>query len=251
MNKLYFSAMGLIFGVAVFFLLRYGVGPRPIGIMKPTEFERGEQIGAVVYRRLRQDFRNESRVVLGVQPATESHLDMISGFLRTAAAEGGAYDVLILDPRLPGPRGIPPLQVMSFDLNKDAEQIANVLKVYHRENKRVVLVTANHFSTHLIKENPIHRLETILQKPILAISLTQLALRRDEERKLEPPCVGGAHNVQGTAPLGCAILRQSQRLYRKNLTPKAEILATMEQHGLTDYLLFIHGNRPSTELEEH
>jgi hypothetical protein len=64
-----FLTLGIVFvglmGAFIYFMFTRGVHPKPVRVMKPTAFEQPEQIGAVIYRRLKFDLAEFDVIVFG------------------------------------------------------------------------------------------------------------------------------------------------------------------------------------------
>ena len=84
MKKLFWSAVALFILVCVVFLVKLGIQPRDIQIMKASFFDRYEEVGAVVFRSLYPRLELEPVVVWGVQPDSEAHIKVLEGFIWVA-----------------------------------------------------------------------------------------------------------------------------------------------------------------------
>ncbi len=229
----------------VFFLLAssalvimFGVGPRPVGFIKPSFFDHPREIGAVAYRRLYDPLGRQDLVAFGVTPGVAEHRDVVAGFLATALAEKRPIEVVFQEDRLPALDAPSGTEVVPFRFEDEAA-LAERVRAYTRGGKRVLIYTTNVFTSHLVKGNPIHRLERHWGKPIYAISTVGIAVRREQEFKPDPPCVASERDGQGTADLGCAAVLKGRTLFRKKLDP-ARLIALMDQRGVSDFLLFVN-----------
>src|SRR5262245_22285128 len=103
MKRVLWILLALALSTGVYFTIRYGLRPKPIPILNVTEFSNGEQIGAVIYRRLRQNIRQERLVVLGSLPELAVSADVWNGFLKTAVEDKVRVDAFFQWPNLAVP----------------------------------------------------------------------------------------------------------------------------------------------------
>src|SRR3954470_22627530 len=82
-----FFLVSMIVSTGVYFTIRYGLRPKPIPVMNATSFNQPGEIGAVIYRRLRQEIRAERVLLLGSTPELSDYDEVWTGLLKTAAAD--------------------------------------------------------------------------------------------------------------------------------------------------------------------
>lgn len=242
-KSIYVAVVFAIIAVGLVLVLKT-VKPQPVEILKPSLFERPDEIGAVIFRRFYAPLESEKIVVFGAPTAPEWHLDIVRGFLKVAAAEKRPFDVIVAEPQMPPlntselltSQGAP-IEVILAPMNAEipAEFIDRV-QALADQGKRVLVYTAGVFSSHLLKANPLNRLEKMTGKKFFSITSAPLAVRPDQEFLVDPPCVGMERDANGTADLGCAILQASRATYRKNL-PDDKFVSMLNQQGVNDYLL--------------
>lgn len=248
MKKIYVVGIALILMVSLGLVLRFGIGPKPVGIIKPSFFDHPREIGAVTYRRLYDPLGRQNLVVFGVSPDVPEHRAVVEGFLLTAAAEHRPIEVIFQEEELT-PIEVPPgAEVISFRFNEGEAALAERVRAYTDAGKRVLLYSANVLTSHLIKGTTIHRFEKYWGKPAYTISMVGISVRRERPMKLDPPCVGSERDGQGTAALGCAAMVKGRTLYRKKLDD-SRLIALMDQRGYADFLLFVSVPKSSAHLE--
>ncbi|MES2855095.1 MAG: hypothetical protein V4692_04490 [Bdellovibrionota bacterium] len=69
--KLYIPALILILTAGVLKLVVFGLEPGPIIVMKPSSFDKVEEIGKTIYRRFYWPMEEKKRVVIGIPPQPE------------------------------------------------------------------------------------------------------------------------------------------------------------------------------------
>src|SRR6187200_922925 len=87
MKRWLWFLVSIVISTGVYFTLRYGLRPKPIPVLNATEFAETPQIGAVIYKRLRQEIRGERIVLLGSTPELQDYEQVWMGLLKTAVAD--------------------------------------------------------------------------------------------------------------------------------------------------------------------
>lgn len=237
MKKRYIVGMVVFLGLNVWGILR-SQPPPPTGIMKPSFFDRPQEVGAVVFRRLYAPMIQNKLIVYGVRPNDIQHREVLEGLLATATAEKQPIDVVLREPQLEVPLAPSNVEIVDAEFNSDPAELVAKVNSYISQGKRVLIYTANTLSSHLIKQNPMERFEAIWGKPVYTISSVDIGLKVDSTFVQDPPCVGSERDGQGTAALGCAALQKGRAYQRKDLD-LSRIVALMDQRGASDLLLFL------------
>src|SRR4051812_31508713 len=102
----------IFISTGVYFTIRYGLRPKPIPVLNVTEFANAQEIGAVIYRRLRQEIRTEHILLLGSTPKLPGYADIRAGLLKTASADSLKISVVLQREGLKTPVG--PWTVTNF-----------------------------------------------------------------------------------------------------------------------------------------
>src|SRR4051812_29815498 len=76
--------VSIFISTGVYFTIRYGLRPKAIPVLNATEFAEVPQIGAVIYKRLRQEIRTEQLLLLGSTPELAGYEDLWVGLLKSA-----------------------------------------------------------------------------------------------------------------------------------------------------------------------
>ena len=210
----------------VYFTIRYGLRPKPIPVMNPTQFETAEQIGSVVYKRLRQNIRADRVVVLGSSPGTLEDEQIWDGLAKAAMADHEAVDVLAV-------RDI-----------TDREAFFNRIQESVRARKLVLVTGVTTEVSHLVADSWTKILERQRKHPVLSIAIQRLAVTTPEYDEVQTQCLD-ATDDSGVNKLECAAQRVARKYLKRKLAPD-QLWAVMERHGLKEYLLFIH--RPATAV---
>lgn len=74
----------LVVTAGLFLALKYGVAPRPIPLIKPSEVSSLEEAGVLVYRRMRQNIRESQVILAGSLPIFADYPEFWQGFVLAA-----------------------------------------------------------------------------------------------------------------------------------------------------------------------
>ncbi|NJM10365.1 MAG: hypothetical protein HC883_05790 [Bdellovibrionaceae bacterium] len=205
---------------AIYFTIRYGLRPKPIPVMNPTHFESAEQIGIVVYKRLRQNVRADRLVLLGSSPGSEEDNLVWEGFAKAAAADGETVESLQLK-----------------DVTDRPAFFAQIQQAI--DARRLVLVQGlTPEVSHLVNESWSKQLDRERKHPVLSLAVLRLAINPAEYDDVQTQCLD-TEDLDGHKRLQCASQRVARKYLKRKLAPE-KIWAVMERHGLKEYLLFIH-----------
>lgn len=231
MKRLIWTLVAVAISTGVYFTIRYGLRPKPIPVLNPTEFADLEQVGAVIYKQLRQSVRAERLLMLG----SNEDLRVWQGFFKAAAGDGEKIVVFSRGPDV-GTRTAGWESVVTNAPN--AELTAQVLARV-RGGQLVVVQGRTSEVTHLVPGSLGREFESLVKHPVLSISILPLALNQPERDALQPQCLETGEDPDGQRRLGCAAQRVARKFARKALPPD-RIWAVAERHGLKEYLIFIH-----------
>lgn len=206
---------------AVYFTIRYGLRPKPIPVMNPTAFEAPEQIGIVIYKRLRQNIRAERLLILGTTPGVEDDIEVWNGLVKAAIADGETVDFIALN-----------------ETGTDREAVYKRIHESIKSRKLVVLRGVTTETSHFMKDSWSKELDRAMKHPVLAISTLRLAVKPEEYDDLQKECLD-PQEEDGQRRLDCAAQKVARKFLKRKLAPD-KIWAVMERHGLKEYLVFIH-----------
>lgn len=232
---LWFLVAALI-STGVYFTIRYGLRPKPIPVMNPTEFANLEQIGAVVYKRLRHDIRAERIVLLGSAQDISDDFKIWEGFLKAAAAD---KEKVVFFPRghIPTVTENAGWETVPFsETPEKGNQLAQI-EARVKAGQLIVVHGQTNEVSHLINGSLSRQIDRAVQHPVLSISSLRLALKQEDRDSLATKCLDATED--GENKLSCAGQKVARKYLRKNLDP-TKIWAVMERHGLKEYLIFVN-----------
>lgn len=247
-------------GVAATILLGYR--PAPTRIMKPSFFEKPEQIGAVALKRFYAPLASEKITVLGIPTNRDWSTEVVTGFLLAAQQNERAYTHVIVEEKLTGPiqdeiRKIVPNMTPLATNTETLAELIDAIQTSVRSGERVLVVLPNLYSTHLLPGNTMSRLEKSVfttdetlgkVTALFTISVAPLALEAAQEKEIDPICMGSERDGSGTAEFGCAILQAGRYYYRKRILDtepgaRERFVALMQSPKPNDYLLLVREPR--------
>lgn len=240
MKRIVWIVIAVVSSVGVYFTIRYGLRPKPIPILNPTHFENPEQIGAVIYRRLRQNLRSERLLVIGSKKDLAQSAEIWNGFLKTAMADKMKIDQFYQWPNLALPTSASQLQTVYLQEADLANE--DLLKNIHQSIQRgsvVIVHVPTEEATHLVKGSLTRKLEQLPNIPVFSISIVPWSINAEGTKALAEECTQPDSPDRLDLQLQCAVYRLSRKFLRKKLDP-SKSWAAAERHGLKEYLLFIN-----------
>lgn len=232
--------VAICISTGVYFTIRYGLQPKPIPILNPTDFAQLDQIGAVTYRALREPVRAERIMLIGSSQELKDDHEVWIGFIKAAVSD---HEKIVFYSRagLPSAPSNPAWESKTFD--ESSVQSGEFLNDVRKQLKagQIILVHDDTLEvTHLVRHSLSRELERMVQHPVLSISTLPFALGSQEADSLQTQCLEtGDDGHQNERRLACAAQKVSRKFQRKHLDP-SKIWAVIERHGLKEYLIFIH-----------
>lgn len=227
----------LILGVIALF--HYGQSERTTVILEPQVTESLDGIGSTLYKTLAPNIEASPVTVFGVSPTEFSQGKLIEDFLASAAAEQKPYAFVIRESQLPAIKVPEGTEVIEVNFNSEPFALAKLLREKTEQSKRVLIHSVNIFTSYTLKENPIQRLEQEWGSRIPAITVMLIGIAREQEFKVDPPCVGTERDGQGTSTLGCAALHKQRSLYRRGFDV-TKTVSMVDEQSPSDYLVFLY-----------
>ena len=236
-----FVWVGIIFAMiaSIAFVVRWGIRPQPVSLLGASQFADAQSIGETVFDQLSQLVRTHRVLIWGGIANSKSSQEIIEGFLARAAHFHFSFnEILAQKGQYPM---IPATKQIRFNVNGDdvAKDVTSL-----KPNQNLLILTVNVYSSHLLSNNPIARLEKSVGRRLLALTVAPLALRQRELESLTPGCAGVKAEASGTSALGCAMAARSKQLFTKHL-PLIPYIATLDMVAARDYLMLVHAPKSS------
>lgn len=229
----------VVVSFALYFSLKWGLKPKPIPQINPSQFEISEQIGAVVYRRLRPALRQEKMVVLGSAPWVRDYEHVWNGFIAAAREDKWKIDLLYEDPSLRPIKEFDGLNRKNLTWPEPTPELAAELKQHLQFGHLIIIHTTFNHSAHRTESSLSKELEVALKRPWTSISMLGLAVNEEELNALQPKCEDPISPATRNDYVACAAAKVSRNSFRKRLATD-KLWAAMDRHGLKDYFLYVH-----------
>lgn len=269
-----FGLLMVVTGVIVTLLVGYRPAPTPI--MKPSFFDKADDIGAVTLKHFYAALANEKIVVLGVPSNRDWSTELVSGFIKAARENSRDFTHVVIEHQMPhalrdGVKRLVPSAIEIDSNSERLEELTNAVLDAQKSGHRLLVIVPNLYSTHLLVGNVMQRLESniaaggiaepradgrsevdripttrqnITGNTLFSITVSPLALEAAQEKELDPVCMGSERDGSGTADLGCAILQAGRYFYRKRILDKEpnarnRFVAIMQSPKPGDYMLMV------------
>lgn len=230
-----------IISSGIYLSVRYGLRPKAIAMINPTVISEPSEMGALVYRRIRESIRTEKILFFGYNDVKIFSVPFI-GFVKTAAADGLTYKTVIevangtksdelsniLSPLMAAYwRVVPP------------EKLAVTLREVLANNQTAIVIVPVEEATHLERTGLIKHVEGELKSPIMAINFLPFYVSEAELNKRNFDCMKSKEEMTAKDKLDCASYKISRKFLRKKLD-EAKFFIALEWHGLKEYLAYLH-----------
>ncbi len=237
------AVLALSFGI--YFLAKWGLKPKPIPQINPTQFESLEQVGAVTYRRLRPALRQEKMVVLGSSPWLGEYDRVWNGFLAAAREDNWQIELLLEESSLRPIKDFAGLDRQSFNSPFPLSPLLPEIIDKLAAGKLLLVHTLFNFSSHRGEISVSKELEDSLRRPWTSITMLGFAVDEEELKSIQPECREEDRPTSRDQYLACAQTRLARRYLRRRLDA-GKTWASVERHGLKDYFLFLHQPKPAS-----
>jgi hypothetical protein len=223
-TKWIFITAGAVVLLSLFLTVRYGIGPRPIPLIKPTAVESIESAGVLVYRRMRQDVRSQQFILAGGLPLFAHFERFWQGFFLGAQNDGAPFAKIVTT------KGMPLFQEASVVKNEVVENP----KANSTEKDRVLYYLPSTETSHLNANSFSKRLDEQRQSKV-SITLHPFLITKQQNLNLGISC--DEPDASFLRQLDCLAVRVSQQTYRKKLDPQKNYVA-LYRFGRSDYIAF-------------
>lgn len=239
MSRWLWIFLAVAISTGVYFTIRYGLRPKPIPVMNPTEFAQLKQIGVVLYKRLHQNIRTERIVVLGSSEEVKNYSEVWAGLVEAAMADKERLVIFVREGLAPMPSALGVEFVPFTESQVQSGELFNEVSRRLERKQLVVVHARTPEATHLVKNSLSFRLDKMIHHPVLAISTLGFAIDEADVTTLQPLCLDATPDADEFKKLKCAAYKVARKFLKKRLDT-GKIWAVAERHGLKEFLVFIH-----------
>lgn len=239
MSRWLWIFLAVLISTGVYFTIRYGLRPKPIPVLNPTEFQQLKQIGVVLYKRLHQNIRTERLVILGSGEDVKDYDQIWSGLSESALADKEKLVFFVREGmKPPAPQG--GAEVIGFtETHLNGGQLFQEI-AQRLQRKQLVIVHAwTHEVSHLMQNSISEKMEPMVHHPVLSLSTLRFAVDEADIGALQPQCLDATPGAGDQKKLKCAAYKVARKFLKKRLDT-GRIWAVAERHGLKEFLVFIH-----------
>lgn len=215
-----------------------GIQPKSVPKIKYSHFEHPSKLADALILRMNQDLKNYPLVMLGVMPGRTHDLEVWQAFLAQSSIPGVQYQVLVIDPELPGAVEMFP-SAIKIDLKKDLNRFIEGAKNARAQGLRMAVIVPSIYGTQILKDNPAGVIAATTDLKPASFSIMGFPRSPEQEQKQEIACVMGPGNVSGTGALGCVAQNKARLAYRKKSDP-TKFEGLMDLVGERDYLILFN-----------
>lgn len=220
----------------VVLVLRFAAGPRFLALFKPSGFERPEQVGAVVAKRLFLEFKESPLVVIGLEERAKEQVDFVRGLLEDNSKEFGLKPTIVLDSSL-GEVTLPDTKVMDF--REEYAGLKTLIQQQLDAKASIVLITSNMIVSQILQNSLSKDLKQEFKLPLISLSVLRVARKPSQEPELRIKCHGSGEAAVNFGQLGCLSFMQSRSLYKLKKPITEPYIAVFEETVGKDYLLYL------------
>ncbi|MBK9324187.1 MAG: hypothetical protein IPM97_14775 [Bdellovibrionaceae bacterium] len=238
MKYIYWISAAVILASGIGFSIYFGIQPKTIPKITYSHFEAPSDLAKAVILRLNQELKSSPIVLLGVMPGRSYDLEVWKAFLAESSLPGLQYQVLVVDPDLPGVVDMFPGAVR-VNFMKDTDRFIEGAKKALSQGLRMAAIVPSIYGSQLLKESPASLIKQKSDLQPASFSLAGFPRNSEQEQKQELLCVMGVNDRQGTGALGCAVQNKARLVYRKKSNPQ-KFEGLMDLVGERDYLILFN-----------
>ncbi|WP_413289811.1 hypothetical protein [Bdellovibrio sp. HCB337] len=239
MKYIYAFVLGTIIVGGLAFVIYMGRSQPTSFVKIPyTQFNGVSEVADAILSGSREDLQGASLVMLGVIPGRALDLEVWKAFLEQNKSPEIQFQVVVIDPDLPGAAELFP-DAVKMDIKKDNARFIEGAKNARTQGLRMAVIVPNMYASQRLQENPVARIRENSDLVPLSYSLTAFPRMPEEEAQMETPCVMGPNDRRGTGALGCAIVEAARLEYPKKSKP-GTFESLMKLVGDKDYLVLLN-----------
>lgn len=215
-----FASVAII--VPSFFIIKYGVNPRPKPIIKPSNFETFESIGSVLFSQLARDIETHPIIAIGISDPDD--LKIVDGFIVQSIKSKKSFDevVILINQKV---LFDVPTEHMPYE---NRERVISYLNEKISYGQKIIVIAQNWDTPHFQTDSFVGNLE--IKDKILSITATRGSTNLDN---LKRDC-GGVGYSTDNIKISCIAYMQSTKIPKKANREKNMVSA--ERYGLRDYV---------------
>lgn len=237
MGKLYWSVVVVVLVSGLSIALYFGLEGKTVPLIRWSSFSNAAEVSNAVESRMRQELQPYQFYFLGPHPKKSLHLQSAINLAKWLKSQSSA--IIITDSLMtelnPELRELNPELVL--DLSKDKDRFVAGIKSLDPQQK-IVVIAPNIYVTHFLDQSPVLQMQDELKgKKYIVLSFFNFPHSREEEKDFEFPCKTSETSAT-QLNLGCFILGQSRRFYRKSAV-EGKVSGFLNLVRAQEYMFFL------------
>jgi hypothetical protein len=233
MLKIFWAALAVSFAAFVFVTIQVGVGPRPIGVIKPSLAKEPAEIGFWIYRQLRHVAFKSQIIFLGFQDE-KTQAEVARGFWESARNDGLAIDLVV---KKKGALLSLPVRTNEF---LDEKDLPALLAQVAPSAKKILVFLPSQDASHVVKDSIVHRVEVQLNQNIMSISQLEWTPDHPVNLMVQEHCEE-AKSLTGFPDFNffrCIYSIRKKKIERTK--EQGKLLFVVDQFGGSDYVVLTY-----------
>ena len=237
-NKaLYWVIAVVAAAMIVFVYIMVGEAPRTLPKITISYFVDEQEIASSVGKRLFQERGGQTHFFIGIEPDKHEQLKIASA-LKTEFEKGAPFTKVFVDEELALSKELLAEFKMTdmIPLKEDIYKLGEKLRALEKDGVSYLVITANIYTSSLLKKNPIAVLRENFQLQPLVFSIGYLPVSPADEKNMQFAC--NTEDRNGTSDWGCVVVNKSRSVRRKiNLNKDKPWIGLMDLTGERDYMI--------------
>ena len=230
-NTNLFILASLSVALPLFFIVKFGVKPRPKPVIKLSNFEDYNKVGEVLFSSLSRDIERHQVVAVGIYNSED--LKIVDGFIEHSIKAKKFFDEVIVFTNQKALFSVP-TTYMPFS---SREKVLTYLDEKINFGQKVLIVIRSWDSPQFQEDSFINSLE--IKDKVLSFTILRGSHDLDKLRK---DCgLTGREGIKTS----CIAYKQSAKLIKK--TDKDKNMISAERYGLRDYVVTIIQSKTVTQ----
>lgn len=239
-NTVYWIVIGLVVAGGLFATVYFGLQSQSVTKITFSEFRSQDVVADSILLHLREELKQSSIVLLGVEPEVPEQIQVWEHLLKGNQKASLKFDHVVIDQFLKAEGQIPGAE--QTDTKENITQVIQVLSDLQAKGQRVAVILPTVYASQLVAGNVASILKEKAHLNMISLSLTDFPRSREEESAMRFPCSVDDVDQTGLGQLGCTIAQEARANYHNKKTPGA-LVGLVDQVGKNDYLVLLTKER--------
>jgi len=239
-NTVYWIVIGLVVAGGLFATVYFGLQPQSVSKVTFSEFLSQDVVADSILLHLREELKQSSIVLLGVEPEVPEQIQVWKHLLKGNQKSGLKFDHIVIDQFLKAEGQIPGAE--QTDTKENITQVIQVLSDIQAKGQRAAVILPTVYASQLVAGNVASILKEQAHLNMISLSLADFPRSREEESAMRFPCSVDDVDQTGLGQLGCTIAQEARANYQKKKTSGA-LVGLIDQVGKNDYLVLLTKER--------